>query len=84
MGEMEVFRPEPMETLTSVEIRGITTSLVAHPGEVVVLTFPQGTPEDYLIQVRYVLLDAGLRPDQIVLLAGVQASSRPATPELEG
>lgn len=84
-GEVEVFRPEPVDSMRSVEIRGIRTSLVVHPGEVVVLTFPEGTPEDYLVSVRWILLDAGLRPDQIVLLGGnIGTSTQPRHPELEG
>lgn len=62
-------REEPVETTPVVTVVGADVGLVVGPDDVLVMTFTQHTADWELKDLRRQLLEAGLRPDQFVLVS---------------
>ena len=69
-GELLPAVPErAVKTTPVVRVEGAEAGLVVGPDDVLVMTFKHHTPDSELKELRLQLLEAGLRPDQFVLVS---------------
>lgn len=61
--------PGAMNTTPVVSVEGAVEGLTVGPEDVLILTFNQHTPDWELMRLREMLLEAGLRQDQFVLVS---------------